>query len=896
LIESPPKVDAILGQNFLPKDLTKPFSIIQGDQISFTSKEQAVFINYCIEALESPSYSTKKPCNPEAAVATNVIDLPKSGQWMLRYYASDLAGNRTTTTAIPFYVRQTRDIRRIKNDLISSGLTVNDNQKATFESLSSMVDTYYNLESEIDKQEALDFINTYLTDLSPKIRELARLELDFEVSELIGRPDSDYFAIKIKQGDLKTIVLDKNLNTIKTYSANGSLKFLDKDSWYFYDSNTQQLSFHKSDGSHRLLNIPYDLISTKMVISKNLKYLASKGVDRKLVVIDLDNQKKIFEYNTNPLSISFNLRFNEASTHLYMQQSNGLIRFNLKNLGDISTYEHDENSIIIDLKIHTRKNKRDVALLSTMYTSAEARNSTGLFGLIWDRDKLDQSNLINLNKDLINSNDEPYYGVLMEQNDDPYNPIVYFFNYYSKYTYEANLDKEDFGVTRLEIPIPEPDIDNRVASRKLKDNELATLQSRIYIEQLRANAPYTYDPYPYVYGEKAILISEGERIVVLTEGHIEIRSVYTSLREQIGSDFFKNNPKQGFTLDAISPENLRNLSKKFLALPQIIGTQQYIFTYDSNLKVYSKLKLPSEHDLISLSWGDHEYKLLTVLRSNDGYFSVVTYDIRTDQQLGEIYRTQNEITKLYSYSSSKKSFLIVEKLEPENWRIIELNLRGNFDIFDGLSSKSKLEIFDLDENPFCVAVDEKNDSVRCYKTEGEEIINNNLRAGINRLIEKNKNIPCKKSICSWYEFSGSKEDLMSELSNISTQIGSNQGSISLNPAGRADIFGNAKNKLLSISNVQSIGDIGNKYWYAFSTIGYLSIGDYKTQDPILDLKPGYITERRLWDIDYSANQNKVTFMFVNQDKYLQVESFYLDTQKNVKMLEEWISSHIEKTK
>ena len=99
-----------------------------------------------------------------------------------------------------------------------------------------------------------------------------------------------------------------------------------------------------------------------------------------------------------------------------------------------------------------------------MHTDASAKSNTGLYGLVWNRANLSDDDLIDLNETLINTNNEPYYGVLMEQNDHPYSPIVYFFNYYSKYTYEIDLNEENFKVTRLEIPLPNPDVYNRIAS------------------------------------------------------------------------------------------------------------------------------------------------------------------------------------------------------------------------------------------------------------------------------------------------------------------------------------------------------------------------------------------------------------------------------------------------
>lgn len=887
-----PDIQAVISQRFVPPVLNEPLSIKQGDYLEFFTDEKAVLINYCLVRIKDNQSFPTGTCNKNQSFATDKVELPSSGKWWLSYFASDLANNRSKPNTIKLHVRQNLDMRRIKNDLISSGYTVEKDQEATLNSLSSMLETYDKLESEIDRREALDFINRHLIELSPKVRELSRIRLNFDVLDIIGRPDSDYFAIQVKRDAIETIVLDKNLKTVKTHKAKGFLVFLDPVSWYFYDPQSKLLSLNKSDGYEKYISLDTELSPAKMVISKNLKYLASKTTDRRLVVIDLERNKEILNDELDTTSFSFNLRFNEASTHLYVQQSKSIHKYNLLNRDDISIYKHKSASMIIDIKIHTKKQNQDVSLLSVMYTDESAKANTGLYGLEWNSSSLVEEQLVDLNETLINTNDEPYYGILMEQNDDPYNPIVYFFNYYSKYTYEIDLNKEDFQVTRLEIPMPDPDVENRIASDRLRDQELLTLQSRIYLEQLKANRPYSYDPYPYVFGKKVLLISGGERIVVLTDGHLEIRSVYDGLGTFAYSNYFSEinvniENKAAISFKNLSPQDLINNLNGYLALPQAIGSQRYVYIYDEQLKLKSRTILPNDSELKSMAWTDDGFTLLIALSHKDRPDSILKYDTKNEIQDGEIYTTKNDIRRIFSHRNLKNAFLTIEKTNDKYWQVQQINIFGEIQLFDNLIHDREIKFYRLDDYSFCIAAAD----IRCYGDKEAKLVTNNLANNTRLLAEKTSLPSCSKPLCLIHQAQESLEDFLLRLKDQESEIGTSHGKIVLSPSREAKVFDKSDQKLLSVFNTEIAGTIGEDFWYTFSNIGYFMLGNFKSKTPVFDLKPGYIADRELWHVDYDPKRNKVTLLFTYENKHLHVQSYFLNQEDNLNHLRSWVNAY-----
>lgn len=761
-----------------------------------------------------------------------------------------------------------------------------------------MLETYDKLESNIDREEALDYINKHLIELSPKIKELARIDLDFQVLDIIGRPDSDFFAIKIKNNQTETIVLDKNLETIKRYKADGIINFLSATTWYFYEPSSRLLSIYEHAGKEKYFSLDMDISPTKMIISKNLRYLAAKNADRKVIVYDLEKKVTIMERHLDPKSVSFNLRFNEDSTHLYTQQSKTIYRYSLTNDNEVAVYNHQSESIIIDIKIHTKEKSQDVALLSIMYTDPSAKANTGLYGLRWDRSNLTEANLIDLNENLINTNNEPYYGVLMEQNDDPYNPIVYFFNYYSKYTYEIDLNQEDFKVTRLEIPLPNPDVDNRIASEQLKDQELLKLQSRIYLEQLKANEPYTYDPYPYVYGKKVVLISGGERIVVLTDSHLEVRSVYDGLGKSVFSNYFgeinTNLPnEENVSFSNFSPHDLFNKKSGNIAIPQAIGSRRYIYIYDRQLKFESSILMPNFTELKGITWASDDTTLLITLGHRDNSDSIRKYDTKNGVFIGEIYKTKNDIRKVFSQRTLNNVFLTIEKTDDNRWQVQQIDIFGGFKIFDGMVSSDKIEFLRIDANNFCLGADKE---LKCYGDNRDDFITNHLAIGIQSLSSYNPPKTCLTDLCQFFAFSGSVEQFKMSLEDQTSEIKTSLGKILLAPSNIAKIFSGDQRELQSVSNVSDAGAIADKFWYTFSNIGYMTIGNFKTKAPIFDLKPGYIAERNLWHIEYHPEHNCVTLLFTDDDRHLDIQTYFLDKEDTLNQLRKWINVYQENAK
>ena len=888
-----PKIQAVISQKFVPHQLEAPLPIQQGDYLEFFTGDEPVIINYCLLPIKQKTPPSINECEDAQSIATDRVKLPDAGQWWLSYFATDLAGNKTPKKTIQIHVRQNRDIRRIKNDIISSGYSVENDQKATLDSLSSMIETYDKLESNLDREEALDYINKHLIELAPKIKELARIDLNFEVLDIIGRPDSDFFAIKIKSDQVETIVLDKNLKTIKKYEAEGHIDFLNDKTWYFYEPSSKLLSLYKYGGFEKYISLDMDISPTKMVISKNLKYLAAKNSDRKVIVYDLEKKITILERELTPGSLSFNLRFNEDATYLYTQQSKTIHRYSLTNTDDVAVYKHQSESIIIDIKVHTRENSQDVSLLSIMYTNQSAKGNTGLYGLRWDRLNLSEDNLIDLNENLINTNSEPYYGVLMEQNDDPYNPIVYFFNYYSKYTYEIDLNQKDFKVTRLEIPLPNPDVDNRIASEQLKDQELVKLQSRIYLEQLKANEPYTYDPYPYVYGKKVILISGGERIVVLTDSHLEVRSVYGGLGKFIFSNYFveinTNLPnKENVSFSNLSPHDLFNKINGNIAIPQAIGSRRYIYIYDRNLKLDSSILLPSFTELKGITWASDDTTLIITLGHLDKSDSIRKYDTKNGILIGEIYQTKSDIRKVFSHKSLKNSFLTIEKADNNQWQVHQIDIFGGVSLFENMLSNTEIEFSGLDANSFCLGTASE---IKCYGDNQDDFVTNHLAIGIQSLSSYMPPNRCLTNLCQIFAFDGNLQQFTMFLEDRTSEIKTSFGKIILKPNNIADIFTQDQKPLLSFSNTEIAGSIADKFWYVFSNIGYITVGNFKTKTPIFDLKPGYIAERDLWHIEFNKEHNCVTLLFTDDKKHLDVQTFYLEKEDTLNELREWINAY-----
>ena len=119
---------------------------------------------------------------------------------------------------------------------------------------------------------------------------------------------------------------------------------------------------------------------------------------------------------------------------------------------------------------------------------------------------------------------------------------------------------------------------------------------------------------------------------------------------------------------------------------------------------------------------------------------------------------------------------------------------------------------------------------------------------------------CLTNLCQVFQFAGTIQQFKTILEDQKTEIEKSIGKIVLNPSNIAEIFLQDQTELLSVSNTEIIGTIVDKFWYTFSSIGYLTIGSFKSKTPIFDLKPGYIVKRSLWHIEYHKEYKSVYFV------------------------------------